>query len=279
MNQTLFPDLVINGETVPHALVAAEVQNHAAPRGKPGIAWRKAARAVAVRTLLLQEARRRGLSPQGHEVAPGRVETPDEARIRVLLDQSVSVTPPDDAAIRAEWARDPGRFRAPPLWQVSHLLIACDPRDDAARDQGLARARSLADQAQANPAGFGRLAAAHSDCASAAVEGSLGQIGPGDTVPEFEAVLRDLPEGAITEAPVLTRHGWHIIRMDAMAPGAVLPFDSVRGAIAEAMERTAWARAARAFVETLVAAASIEGAVLRDPGVPASAPDRAGIEA
>ena len=47
MNQTLFPDLVINGETVPHALVAAEVQNHAAPRGKPGIAWRKAARAVA----------------------------------------------------------------------------------------------------------------------------------------------------------------------------------------------------------------------------------------
>ena len=57
MTATLFPDLVVNGETVPHAVVAAEVQNHAAPKGKPGIAWRKAANAVAVRTLLLQEAR------------------------------------------------------------------------------------------------------------------------------------------------------------------------------------------------------------------------------
>ena len=33
----LFPDLVVNGETVPAAVVAAEAQNHEAPKGKPGV--------------------------------------------------------------------------------------------------------------------------------------------------------------------------------------------------------------------------------------------------
>ena len=79
MGATLFPDLVVNGEVVPHAAVAAEVQNHDAPKGKPGNAWRKAANAVAVRTLLLQEARRRGLSAEPAEVGPGRFETEEEA--------------------------------------------------------------------------------------------------------------------------------------------------------------------------------------------------------
>ena len=79
MNVALFPDVVVNGETIPSAAIAAEAQNHTAPRGKPGIAWRKAAQALAIRALLLQEAKRRGLTPDPLELAPGRFETDDEA--------------------------------------------------------------------------------------------------------------------------------------------------------------------------------------------------------
>ena len=60
--QALFPDVIVNGETIPAAQVAAETQNHDGPKGKPGIAWRKAANAVAIRTLLLQEAARRSIA-------------------------------------------------------------------------------------------------------------------------------------------------------------------------------------------------------------------------
>ena len=263
MNAALFPDLIVNGETVPHAVVASEAQNHDAPKGKPGIAWRKAANAVAVRTLLLQEARRRGLTPEPAEVGPGRFETDEEALIRGLLDRAVAVSPPSEDAVRAEWARDPSRFRAPPLWEVSHILCACDPRDAKARDQAGARAKALAEQAQASPRGFGKLASEHSDCGSKASNGALGQLGPGDTVPEFEAALRQMAEGEITAAPVLTRHGWHVIRMDAVAEGAVLPFETVQGKIAEAMEKARWARAARAFVDELAQNAEITGADLK----------------
>ncbi len=262
MNANLFPDLIVNGEAVPHTVVAAEAQNHDAPKGKPGIAWRKAANAVAMRTLLLQEARRRNLSPAPTEVGPGRFETEEEALIRGLLDTAVSVSTPGDNAVRAEYDRDPDRFRAPPLWDVSHILVACDPRDEAARTAAEARARDLTRKALKAPEGFARLAAENSDCGSKASGGYLGQLGPGDTVPEFEAALRYLTEGEITATPILTRHGYHVISMNAVAEGDVLPFDAVRGKIAEALEKTAWATAARAFVAELVAGAEISGADL-----------------
>ena len=263
MRAELYPDLVINGELVPHAVVAAETQNQEAPKGKPGIAWRKAANAVAIRTLLLQEAQSRGVTAEQEEVGPGRFETDEEALIRVLLDQVVEVATPSDAQIEAEWQKDPTRFRTPPLWEVSHILVACDPRDEAARAKALERVQAISKIVVGDPKGFSSIAARESECGSKASGGALGQIGPGDTVPEFEAVLRSLAEGEITSAPVLTRHGFHIIRLDALAPGQVLPFDAVRGKIAEAMEKAAWAKHARQFVDQLVKAAKIEGADFR----------------
>ena len=81
-------------------------------------------------------------------------------------------------------------------------------------------------------------------------------------MPEFEAALRTLSEGATTPAPVLSRHGWHIIRLNATAPGQVLPYDTVRPRIAQALEKAAWAQASRAFVESLANRATILGASL-----------------
>jgi peptidyl-prolyl cis-trans isomerase C len=50
--------------------------------------------------------------------------------------------------------------------------------------------------------------------------------------------------------------------MDAVALGQVLPFEAVRDRIAEAMEKTSWARQSRAFIAQLVEAAEIRGADL-----------------
>ena len=261
MNVALFPDVVVNGETIPSAAIAAEAQNHEAPKDKPGIAWRKAAQALAIRALLLQEAKRRGLSPDPLELAPGRFETDDEALIRALLDEALEIEPIAEDAVRSEWEKDPDRYRSAPLWDVSHILCACDPRDDAER--GLAEARAIALLARLDGDAKGFAAAAReSDCGSKASGGHLGQLGPGDTVPEFETALRTLTEGGISPAPVLSRHGWHIIRLNAIAPGQVLPFESVRPRIAQALEKAAWARASRQFVETLAQGAQITGASL-----------------
>jgi peptidyl-prolyl cis-trans isomerase C len=243
--------------------VAAETQNHEAPSGKPGIAWRKAANAVAIRTLLLQEAVARGMVSPRQEVGPGRFETEEEALIRGLLEAEVDVSAPDGDAIHAEWERDPTRFRAHPLWEVSHILFACDPRNTDVKNKTKERAIAATKMALDDRKNFAALAARESECGSKSSGGALGQLGPGDTVPEFEAMLRHLAAGQITPEPVLTRHGWHIIRMDAVAPGAVLPFDAVRDKIADAMEKAAWANEARLFVDKLIANAEITGADLQ----------------
>ncbi len=254
--------VTVNGEVIPAAAIRAETQHHAAPKGKPGAAWRSAVNAVVVRTLLLQEARRRGLTPEPEEIGPGRYETEEEALTRALLDAEVVTEAPDEASVRAEWERDPSRFRTPPLWEVSHILVACDPGDEAGRAAAHARASDLAAQALSDPRTFAHLAREHSACDSKSSGGALGQIRPGDCVPEFEAALRRMADGEIGREPVLTRHGWHIIRLDAVAEGDVLPFEAVRQKISDAMMKAAWSRAARQFVDRLVQAADLVGADL-----------------
>ncbi|WP_349361163.1 peptidylprolyl isomerase [Stappia sp.] len=261
MNLAVFRDIVVNGEPIPSTAIAAEAQNHSAPRNKPGVAWRKAAQALIIRALLLQEALRRGLTAEPEELSPGRVETEEEALIRVLLDEALKIEPVSEAAVHAEWARRPERYRSPPLWDVSHILCACDPRDEAARTAAEARAKTLLTRLDGDAKGFAEVAR-ESDCGSKTAGGHLGQFGPGDTVPEFEAAIRDLPEGGVSPAPVLSRHGWHILRLNAIAPGQVLPYDTVRPRIAEALEKAAWARASRDFVARLSDEAEISGASL-----------------
>lgn len=251
--------IVVNGETITPEAIGLEAQNHAAPKNKPGTAWNQAARAMAVRTLLLQVAKRQGIEPTPLEVGPGRFETDEEALIRTLLESTIDVEPPTADQVRAEWQRDPDRFRSPPLWEVSHILVGCDMGNPESRLAGFKRAVDLAKSVQDNPKHFAKFAADHSDCDSKSNGGALGQLTPGDSVPEFEAALRTLGEGNITSKPVPTRHGFHIIRMDALALGQVLPFEAVRSKIADAMEKTAWASAARGFLNTLVKDAKIEG--------------------
>ena len=260
MHAPLFPEITVNGEMIPSAAIAAEAQNHVAPKGKPGLAWRMAARALTLRKLLLDEAARRGIRAVPAAVAPGLTETPEEAQIRALLDEALHVFPPSEADLVAVWVKDPARFRSPPLWEASHILCAADPSDLETVNAARLRAAAIHATLLADPKAFDRLAREVSDCSSKATAGMLGQLVPGDTVPEFEAALRRLDPGQISAAPVRSRFGWHIIRLDACAEGQVLPFAAVRPRLAEAAEKAAWARAARDFAEGLMAAADVKGA-------------------
>ena len=260
----LFPEVVVNDEIIAPTAIAAEAQNHTGPSNKPGIAWRKAAQALTIRALLLQEAARRGLQAEVQELAPGRFETEDEATIRTLLEEAVETPEVTEEQVRAEWARDPGRFRSVPLWDVSHILVACDPRDEEGSAAARARAEALIAQLGGDANAFAALAARESECGSKSAGGALGQLGPGDTVLEFEAALRRLEAEAITPEPVQSRHGWHIIRLNALAAGKVLPFDTVAPKISQALEKANWAKASRDFVAGLAARSDISGTSL-DP--------------
>jgi peptidyl-prolyl cis-trans isomerase C len=259
MNKPLFPDVFVNGEAISQAAIASEAQNHAAPKSKPGLAWRKAARALVVRSLLLQEARRVKQQAEPAEVSPGKVETEEEAVIRALMDARVTVAPPAQEAARQAYDAAPDRFRAPSLYEPAHILFAADPADSAARADALKRAQAALEVLIKQPDRFASLARNESDCPSRDAGGQLGQISSGDTVPEFEAALERLQPGELASEPVESRYGIHLVRLDARATGEVLPFEAVQGQITEMLEKVAWARGARHFVDDLVAQAEISG--------------------
>jgi peptidyl-prolyl cis-trans isomerase C len=259
MGLTLQADLVVNGEVIPAAAVAAEAQNHPAPAGKPGLAWRAAARALAVRALLLQEARRLGLTPAPRALGPGRRETDEEALVRAALEARLAPEPVTDEAALAAYVADPGDWRGPTLYDAAHILFAAPPGDAAARAAATDRARDAIARLTADPGAFARLAAELSACPSRANGGRLGQIATGDTVPEFEAALDAIPEGTLGAEPVVTRYGVHVVRVDGRLPGAVPPFEAVRAAVRARLEKAAWARAARALTAELVAGAALSG--------------------
>lgn len=255
----LFPRVAVNGCAIPEAAIAAEAQNHPAPKGKPGLAWRAAARALVLRALLLDEAARRGLTPEPADLGRGRRETDDEALIRQLLEAEIAVEQPSEAEVRARWQAGPERFRSPDLIKASHVLFAAPVGDIAARAVARDRARAALAELAAEPAKFGALARSVSDCPSKKDGGALGQQRPGDLVPEFEAALLELAPGEVGPKPVETQFGLHIVRLDARATGRDLPYAAVRPKLAEAMEKAAWARAAREFALRLAEKAEIEG--------------------
>lgn len=259
----LLPPVTVNGVTIAPERIAAEAQNHPAPKGKPGHAWKAAARALALREILLGEARARGLTPDPAELAPGQWETEDEALIRQLLDQAITPDTPDDGALRAIYDADPDRFRAPSLYEAAHILFPAVPGDVAALTAARAAAEQVLAELRQAPRRFAELAARHSACASKNSGGLLGQLSSGDTVPEFEAALAAIPEGEIG-APVETRYGVHLIRLDARAQGEVLPFASVLPQLREAYEKAAWVRASRSLIAGLVAQAQVTGIAMTE---------------
>jgi peptidyl-prolyl cis-trans isomerase C len=255
--------VTVNGEIISAEAIADEAQNHPAPKSKPGLAWTAAARALAIRALLLQEARRRGLVPDPQEVSEGKIETLDEALVRQVVDLAIEPDVPTDAEVLAAYEEAPDRWRAPTLYEAAHILLPVRPDDPVGLTTAQAQAEALLVEIRRNPRAFDALARENSACSSRDAGGRLGQLISGDTVPEFEAAMDALAEGAISELPILSRYGLHIIRLDARAEGAVLPFEAVASSVREMLEKAAWANAARDFVAELVAGADVTGVKLK----------------
>jgi len=259
VSKPFFPDVSVNGQEISAADIAAEAQNHNAPKDKPGWAWRAGARALVIRELLLQEARKRDLQPHPMELEPGKFETEDESLIRDVLDLAMTPKVPTAAEIEAVYNAKPDMFRAPTLYEPSHILFAADPANTEARLDANKKALAALATLKSSPKDFGHLAKELSDCPSRDMGGQLGQLVSGDTVPEFEAAMDALTPGQTSSEPVPTRYGMHILRLDAIAIGDVLPLERVQDQISEMLEKASWATAANAYLQTLVAGAEISG--------------------
>lgn len=247
----------VNGIAISRAAIARETQNH--PATKPIEAWQAAARALVIRELLLQEARRLSLAPEPLTDGEGRRETEEEALVRLLVEREVQTPQADEAACRRYYDQNRRRFRSGDLFEVRHILLPAAPSDEAGRTEARAHAQTLIPLLRADATQFGPVAKMASACPSREVDGNLGQIGSGQTVPEFEQALARLPVGEIAAAPVETRYGIHIVAVDRRIEGVDLPFEMVSERIAEWLGEKVRRTAIQQYIAILAGQAEIVG--------------------
>jgi peptidyl-prolyl cis-trans isomerase C len=251
------PSISVNGTVIPRAAITREVQYH--PASSPSASWRKAAQALVLRELLLQEARRGSLVATPLVDERGRRETVEEAQIRALVEREVRVPAPTEDELRRYYEANQAKFRSPEIVEARHILVAARASDVVAFVAARAKAAALAEELAANPRAFDDLARANSDCASSGEGGRLGQLIPDETTPEFAAAVADLAEGETTLAPIETRYGFHIIRLDRRIAGNSLPFECAAPRIAEYLRERAQHTATAQYLARLVSHAEITG--------------------
>ncbi len=148
-------------------------------------------------------------------------------------------------------------YRVPEQVNVRHILIKSplpgpdNKVDQKAVDAAQAKAQDVLKQVKAG-GNFADLAKKYSeDPGSAKNGGSLGWIGKGRTVPEFEKVAFSLPKGATSDL-VKSSYGFHIIHVDDKQDAHVKTLDEVQSQIEPLIKQQKAAQAAQHEAEQLV---------------------------
>jgi peptidyl-prolyl cis-trans isomerase C len=241
--------IVVHGVEIPESLLAQEAQNH--PSLSAAEARTAAGHALATKALLLRRGAELGLIAEPELDDDGREETAEAALIRAVLEAEIDVASPTDAECRRVYDAQRSKFRSPPLYEASHILI--EPSSNAAPEVEAARLKTIELSAilAKGVCTFAEMARDHSDCPSGAVGGSLGQLRPGDLVAEVEDALARLEPGETSGTPLRSRFGWHILKLERRIDGRDLPFEVAAERIRMHLESRAWGVAASRYVVAL----------------------------
>jgi peptidyl-prolyl cis-trans isomerase D len=192
---------------------------------------------------------------------------PEKRKIAyALLDSSkiaaeTQVTPED---LRSYYDQHRDEYRVPEQVNVRHILIKTPPAgpdgkvDQKALDAAKAKAEDLLKQLKAGGK-FEDLAKKYSeDPGSAKNGGSLGWVGRGRTVPEFEKVAFSLSKGGTSEL-VKSSYGFHIIHVDDKQDAHMKSLDEVRAQIEPLIKQQKAARIAEGQANALLTQARANG--------------------
>jgi peptidyl-prolyl cis-trans isomerase D len=192
---------------------------------------------------------------------------PEKRKVKYALidnnkvEAGIHVTPED---LRDYYDQHREQYRVPEQVKVSHILIKTPlPGPDGKVDEkGVAEAQHRAEDLLAqlkNGASFDDLAKKYSeDPGSAKQGGSLGWIGRGQTVPEFEKVAFSLPKGQMSGV-VKSSYGFHIIRVDDKQEAHVKTLDEVKSEIEPMIKRQKAQQIASKEAEDLLKHARAQG--------------------
>jgi len=232
----------VNGKPIPAAKVDQVVKQVVAQgKATDSPQLREAIKKDLIgREVLIQEADKQGVGTR-----PEVKNAIDNARqsiiINAMLADYIKKNPVKDADITAEY----NKFKAQvgdKEYHARHILVGTEDEAKAiiAKLKGGAKFEDLAKQSK--------------DPGSAQNGGDLDWASPASFVPEFSKAMTSLQKGAITETPVKTQFGYHVIKLEDTRAAKIPPLEEVKQQVAEQLQQ----RKLAAFREELMKKAKIQ---------------------
>jgi peptidyl-prolyl cis-trans isomerase C len=190
---------IVNGKAIPKAQLDKLIQKSNQP-DTPEV--REQAREMLVtRELILQEANNRGLT-QKESVRDQLEQSKMGVLIAAVFEDYVEKEGVAESDLKAAYEQVKGQYSGKE-YQVKHILVEKE-----------ADARAITAQIKAG-GNFAQIAKDKSkDPGSAPNGGDLSWVSDKALVPEFSKAMMQLKKGQVTDKPVKTQFGWHIIKLE-----------------------------------------------------------------
>jgi peptidyl-prolyl cis-trans isomerase C len=178
---------------------------------------------VILREIFMQEAQKRGLG--GTDDFKAQMELARQTlMIRALFADFQKKNPVTDADVKAEYdkfvAANSGKE-----YRARHILVEKEDEAKAiiASLKGGAKFEEIAKKQSKDPG-------------SGANGGDLDWAPAASYVPEFSEAMVKLEKGKVSEAPVKTQFGWHVIRVDDIRQAELPKLDEVKPQIVQQLQ-------------------------------------------
>ncbi|MCQ8240384.1 peptidylprolyl isomerase [Rhizosaccharibacter radicis] len=217
----------VNGDPIRLDAVRAAAQTlpDEARSMPPGVLFPMLVNQLVDQKALLLEARKEGVE-KTPEAQKAMQQAADTALQNVYLSRTVGPTITDDA-IKAEYNKEYANKAGEKEVHARHILVGSEKE----ADDVIAKLKKGAD--------FATLAKQVStDKGSAGNNGGdLGWFKQGDMLPEFSAAAFAMKNGQISDKPVKTKYGWHVIQVLETRTSTPPSLDSVKDQIRQKLIR------------------------------------------
>ncbi|NMM04890.1 peptidylprolyl isomerase [Polaromonas sp.] len=216
---------IVNGKAVPKTRLDSLAQQ-VARSGRPVTPEMEGQlrEEVIAREVFMQEAEKQGLSAS--EDFKAQMELARQTiLIRELFAEYQKKNPIVDAELKAEYDKF-ATANGGKEYKARHILVEKEA-DAKAIVASLKKGGKFEDIAKKQS----------KDPGSGAKGGDLDWANPASYVPEFSAALTKLNKGQMTETPVKTQFGYHIIRVDDTRDAKLPSFDEVKPQISQQMQQ------------------------------------------
>ena len=157
----------------------------------------------------------------------------DNLLISYAADKAVASATVSDKDAEDYYNQNKDRFMSEESVNASHVLVDSEEK-----------ALEILAKIKSGEISFEQAAMENSSCPSGRNGGSLGDFGKGQMVPEFDAAVFAMEIGEITDAPVKTQFGYHLIKLNAKNEAEVMPFSEIapeiKNALLQEKQRTAY---------------------------------------